>query len=218
MAVFSGIVHFSRLAAGLFSCFLLRDPLGGGADSTVQELAPARLRGPFSRWSKSRNSSLFSFLRASCCRARRGATWTVRCKHWLRPSSVAHALHGQSHVTQQATQGMGSHLRKPIQGLENLHGSSYVLSAKILFFPLSLLAATATIHSTSSAARIRAARAHVRAVRSSETAATTSLRVLLESSVARVPWVLLLLLLLLLLSARDCLSTPCLCLPRAGCA
>ena len=55
MVVFSGMVYFFRLAAGLFSCFLLRGPQGGGVDSTVQALAPAGLRGPFSRWSKSRD-------------------------------------------------------------------------------------------------------------------------------------------------------------------
>ena len=54
MAVVSGIMHFSRLAAGLFSCFLLRDPQGGGVDSTVQALAAAGLRGTCSTWSQSR--------------------------------------------------------------------------------------------------------------------------------------------------------------------
>ena len=171
IAVFPGIVHFSRLLRGPFLVL----PAAGPA----------------------------------------GATWTVRCKRWLRPSSVAHALHGQSHVTQQANQGMGCHPRKLVQGLENLPGSSYVFAAKSLFFPL--LAATATTHN-SSAARIRAARAHARAVRRSKTAAAAAgVRVLLEASVARVSWVLLLLLLLLLLSVRDCLSKPCLCLSRAGC-
>ena len=57
MAVFSGIAHFSRLAAGLFSYFLLRGPQGGGVDLTVQALAPAGLRGTCSRWSKSRDPS-----------------------------------------------------------------------------------------------------------------------------------------------------------------
>ena len=57
MAVFPGNINSSlfRLAEGLFSCFLLRGPQGGGVDSTVQALAPAELRGPFSRWSKSRD-------------------------------------------------------------------------------------------------------------------------------------------------------------------
>ena len=52
---FSGIVYFSRLDAGLFSCFLLRGPQRGGADSTVQALDPAGLRDTCSRWSKSRD-------------------------------------------------------------------------------------------------------------------------------------------------------------------
>ena len=55
MAVFSGIVHFAGLAAGHFSCFLLRGPQGGGVDSRVQALAPAGLRYPCSIWSKSRD-------------------------------------------------------------------------------------------------------------------------------------------------------------------
>ena len=50
MVFFPGIVYFSRLAAGLFSCFLLRAPQGGGVDSTVQALATAGLRGPCSTW------------------------------------------------------------------------------------------------------------------------------------------------------------------------
>ena len=57
MDVFSGIVDFSRLVAGLFSCFLLRGPQGGGVDSTVQAFAPAGLRGPCPTWSKSRKPS-----------------------------------------------------------------------------------------------------------------------------------------------------------------
>ena len=66
------------------------------------------------------------FSRGSCTGAHRGAAWTVRCKRWLRPGSVNHALDGQSHESQQASQGMGSHFRKSIQGLENLPGSSYL--------------------------------------------------------------------------------------------
>ena len=53
--LFSGIVHSSRLAAGLFPCFLVRGPQGGGVDSTVQALSPAGIRGPCSTWSKSRD-------------------------------------------------------------------------------------------------------------------------------------------------------------------
>ena len=54
-------------------------------------------------------------------------------------------------------------------------------------FVFPVLAATATTHSCG-AARVRAARAHARAVRSSEATATTAgVRVLLGGSVARVP-------------------------------
>ena len=53
------------------------------------------------------------------------AAWTVRYKRWLWPGSVAHAPHGQSHVIQQATQGMGSLSRKTIQRLKLLPGSWY---------------------------------------------------------------------------------------------
>ena len=77
----------------------------------------------------SRNSSLFSFGRRSflvlpAARAQRGPVWIVPCKCWLRPGSVAHALDGQSHRTQQATKGVGSHFRKATPGLGNLPGSS----------------------------------------------------------------------------------------------
>ena len=44
--VFPGKVHFSRLAAGYCSFFLLRGPQGGGVDSKVDTLDQAGLRGP----------------------------------------------------------------------------------------------------------------------------------------------------------------------------
>ena len=78
----------------------------------------------------SRNSTLFSFGRGSflvlpAARAQRGPAWIVPCVRWLRLGSVAHALDGQSHRTQQATQGVGSHFRIAIPGLRNLPGSLY---------------------------------------------------------------------------------------------
>ena len=83
-----------------------------------------------------RHSSHVSFIplvfsRASSCGARRGAAWTVLCKRWPRPGSVAHSLDGD--LTQQATMGMASHYRNAIPGLEHIPGSSYSQLQKIVF-------------------------------------------------------------------------------------
>ena len=112
---FSGIVHFSRLAAGIFSYFLLRGQKEGGVDSTMQALAPAGLRGTCSRWSKSRD-------RAS-------------------------------------NSGDGLPLPKSHPGAWKPTRIFNFLAAKISLF--SLLAASAAVHS---AARLRVARAHARAL------------------------------------------------------
>ena len=56
-AAFPGRVHFSRLAEGTFSFFLLQGPQGGGVGNTVQVLAPTELRGICSRWAKSRDTA-----------------------------------------------------------------------------------------------------------------------------------------------------------------
>ena len=145
----------------------------------------------------SRNSSLFWLGR---CGARRGAALTVRCKRWLWPGSVAHALHGQSHVTQQATQGIGSYFRKATQGLENLPESSFFLLQRFCFsqFLLQLQRHTAVQLEQYAAVEQHQQQAYE----------CGSSRVLLECR-----WILLLLLLLLLLSAR----VPVIAWPRHAC-
>ena len=172
---FSGILHFSRLAAGCVSCFLLRGPQWGGVDSTLRALDPAGLRGPCSTWSMSREPANNSGDR------------------WCPP------------------------FEKPSRGLKNYQDFG-LFRYQDLFF--SLLGAYAT--AAHRAARVRDARAHhALEVRSSKTTTTAGVRVLLESSIARVPLCAAAAAVSAAAEcscARDCLATPCSCLSRARCA
>ena len=130
---------------------------------------------------------------------------------WLRPGSVAHALHGRSNVAQQATQEVALHFRKAIQGLENVLGPLYFV-LQIFCFPIYMLLQLQQ-HTQqccpSSCCSISCSRSTQQKNKQQQQAYDCGSReVLLECR-----WVLLLLLLLLLLSAR----LPVIDWPRRAC-